>query len=225
MKNAAVADWAQHFQREEERYRDGEARLSDAGDPDARQRQLTRMGNAAAGAALSLLMDGKRDQARPWFDLACTRYLESWENAPPGSWGRPVAILKARILADDWQGAERDARWTLDVAAGEAESPIGRYAATLAHEVLGEWDAARVLADALRIDASFPAEVGDALAYIAALDLLGYVDAVESVLESFETRDEYLEDLPAADTVLMLQALAERRGLVTPELESELLPR
>jgi hypothetical protein len=225
MKNAAVADWAQHFQREDERYRDGEARLPETDDPDARQRQLTRMGNAAAGAGLSLLMQGNSADAEPWFDRACERYRESWEHAPPGSWGRPVAILKARILAGDWPGAERDARWTLDSGAGEAESPIGRYAATLAHEVLGEWDAARVLADGLRIDSAFPSDVGDALAYIAAHDLLGYVDAVESVLESFETREEYLEDLPVADTVLVLQALAKRRGLVTPELESELLPR
>ncbi len=28
------------------------------------------------------------------------------------------------------------------------------------------------------------------------------------MLESFETRDEYLEDMPVADTVLVLQALA-----------------
>ena len=43
------------------------------------------------------------------------------------------------------------------------------------------------------------------------------------MLESFETRDEYLEDVPVADTVLVLQALAERRGL-RAELESALLP-
>src|SRR6266550_2120691 len=130
MKNAAVADWAQHLEREGERYRDGEARLPDMDDPDARQRQLTRMGNAAAGAGLALLMLGNRADAQPWFDRACERYRESWEHAPPGSWGRPVAILKARILAGDWPGAERDARWTLDSGAGGAESPIGRYAAT-----------------------------------------------------------------------------------------------
>jgi hypothetical protein len=224
MKNAAVADWAQHFQREDERYRDGGSRLPETNDPDARQRQLARMGNAAAGAGLSLIMQGRAEEARLWFDRACDRYLESWENAPAGSWGRPVAILKARILAGDWPGAERDAQWTLDSGAGETESPIGRYAATLAHEVLGDWDAARVLADSLRIGEAFPTDVADSLAYIAAHDLLGYVEAVESVLESFETRDEYLEDLPAADTVLVLQALAERRGLGVPELTSELLP-
>ena len=44
------------------------------------------------------------------------------------------------------------------------------------------------------------------------------------MLESFETRDEYLEDIPVADTVLVLQALAERRGMAAP-LASDLLPR
>jgi hypothetical protein len=58
---------------------------------------------------------------------------------------------------------------------------------------------------------------------MAAEDVVGYVEAVEEVLESFETRDEYLEDVPVADTVLVLQALAGRRGMAA-ELESELLP-
>ena len=74
-----------------------------------------------------------------------------------------------------------------------------------------------------RTHETFPSEVGDALASIAAEDVVGYTEAVESVLESFETRDEYLEDIPVADTVLVLQALAGRRGMAA-ELESELLP-
>ena len=52
---------------------------------------------------------------------------------------------------------------------------------------------------------------------------MGYAEAVEEVLESFETREEYLEDLPVADTVLVLQTLARRRGLAA-ELSSPLLP-
>jgi hypothetical protein len=47
---------------------------------------------------------------------------------------------------------------------------------------------------------------------------------VEAVLESFETRSEYLEDVPVADTVLVLQALAEARGL-RAELNSAFLPQ
>jgi hypothetical protein len=219
-----MTDWAEHLRRERERYRDGESRLPAAVDPDTRQRQLTRLGNAAAGAGLALLMEGRTDEARTWFDRACDRYRESWQDAPPGSWGRPIAILKARILAGDWDGAERDAGWTLEQRADEAGSPIGRYAAALAYGVLRRWNDMRIAAGAARLDESFPADVADALAFVAAPDPVAYVEAVESVLESFETRDAYLEDLPAADTVLVLQALAERRGIAPAELESELLP-
>ena len=219
-----MADWAEHFRRERERYRDGESRLPDAEDVDARQRQLTRLGNAAAGAGLALLMQGRTRDAREWFDRACERYRDSWQDAPPGSWGRPIGILKARILSGDWEGAERDAAWTLEQDAARAETAIGRYAATLAFAVLREWEDARIAAESLRLDESFPSDVADALAFIASPDPVAYVEAVESVLKSFETRDAYLEDLPAADTVLVLQALAERRGLAPAELESALLP-
>jgi tetratricopeptide (TPR) repeat protein len=218
-----VVDWAEHARREDERYRDGEARLPDAEDQDARQRQLTRMGNAAGGAGLARLMAGNAKDARDWFAKAVERYRESYELAPPGSWGRPIAILKARILAGDWDGAEADARWTLEEGAAEAQSPIGRYAATLALLVLGRDQEARVLADGLRTHDDFPAPVGDALAFIAAQDPVAYVEAIEAVLESFETREDYLEDIPAADTVLVLQALAARRKL-DAELSSPLLP-
>jgi hypothetical protein len=193
-------------------------------DHDARQRQLARMGNAAAGAALSYVMAGDPDAAREWFSRAVERYRESYEHAPPESWGRPIAILKARILAGDWDGAEHDARWTLDQEADGSESPIGRYAGCLALLVLGRDAEARVLADGLRTHDHFPAAVGDALAFIAAEDTVGYAVAIESVLESFETREEYLEELPVADTVMVLQALAAQRGMAA-ELTSELLPR
>jgi hypothetical protein len=182
------------------------------------------MGNAAAGAALAQLMGGSTDEARKWFSRAVERYRESYEIAPPESWGRLIAILKADILSDDWAGAEADARWTLEEHAAEASSPIGRYAGALALLVLGRNAEARVLADDLRARDGFPPDVADSLAMIAAEDPVGYIEAVESVLESFETRDEYLEDLPIADTVLVLQALARRRG-IDAELESELLPQ
>ena len=182
------------------------------------------MGNAAAGAGLSLLMDGSTENAGEWFDRACDRYRESWEDAPPGSWGRPIGIIKARILVRDWLGAASAARWTLEQNADDAPTPIGRYAAALAHAVLGQWDDLRIRADALRQDDAFPHDVADALAAIASPDPVAYVEAVESVLESFEKREAYLEDLPVADTVLVLQALAERRGLEPAKLESDLLP-
>jgi len=222
-----VADWAALFERESDRYRDGEARLGDGTNTDSeadtgeRQRQLTRLGNAAWGAGLCLLMEGK--DARPWLERAAGRWRESYADAPPGSWGRPIGAIKARLLAGDWQGAEEAARWALAEGAGKAESPIGRYAAALACAVLGDWEQARIHADAIRIRDDFPRDVGDALAMIAAEDVVGYTEAIESVLTSFETRDEYLEDVPVADTVIVLQVLAERRNM-DAELTSDLLP-
>ena len=218
-----MSDWAEHVEREIGRFRDGEARLADPGDSDARQKQLTRMGNAAGGAGLALLMQGDRDEASEWLHRAAEVYRESLTDAPAGSWGRPIGAMKALLLADDWAAAEMAASWALELGAGEAESPIARYAATLALLVLGRDHDATVHADAIRTRDDFPSDVGDALAFIAAQDVPGYAEAVESVLESFETRDEYLEDIPVADTVLVLQALAARRGIAA-ELSSPLLP-
>ena len=122
-------------------------------------------------------------------------------------------------------------------------APIGRYAACLALLVLGrDYEASVIaasiegrddfptdvaeslaaLADGLRARDDFPAPVADALAYIAAENTLGYIDAVEAVLESFETREDYLEDIPVADTVLVLQGMAAARGFAV-ELRSPLL--
>ena len=219
-----MENWNAHAQREEERYHDGETRLPGADDPDARQRQLTRMGNAAYGAGLALLMAGRRDDAAGWLARAAERWRESFDDAPPGSWGRPIGAIKARLLAGDWEAAAEEARFALEVGAAESESPIGRYAAALAALVLGDDEQARLHADAVRIRDDFPEPVGDALAYLAAgTDRIGYIEAVEDVLESFETREEYLEDVPVADTVLVLQALAAKRDLGA-ELSSPLLP-
>ena len=219
-----MTEWAEHLEREIARYRDGEARLPEADESDPRQKQLTRLGNAAGGAGLALLMQGRRDEAAEWLHRAADRYRESMAEAPPGSWGRPIGTMKALVLAGDWDGAEEAARWTLELDAADTPSPIGLYAATLAHLILGDDEAARPLAGSLRERDDFPQDVADSLATIAATDRLGYVYAVESVLESFATRDEYLEDMPVADTVIVLQALAARRGIAADLPSSPLLP-
>jgi hypothetical protein len=216
-------EWAEHAAREQERYRDGEARLGEIDGADARQKQLTRMGNAAGGAGLALLMQGRGGEAAEWFSLAAERYRESFPDAPPGSWGRPIGAIKNLLLGGDSKGAVAAAEWALEEGAAAAESPIGKYAACLALLVLGRDREARVLADDLRTHEGFPTDVADALAMISAQDVMGYVYAVESVLESFETREEYLEDVPVADTVIVLQALAAQRNMAA-ELESPLLP-
>src|SRR5205085_11473322 len=131
-----MTDWSGLAEREAERYREGDARVAESRDADARQRQLTRLGNAAYCAGLALLAAGEAESAAEWFDRAAGRYRESWPDAPPGSWGRPIGAIKARILGKDAEGAVREAEWAVAEGAAQAESPIGRYAATLALRVL-----------------------------------------------------------------------------------------
>src|SRR5205809_549742 len=87
------------------------------------------------------------------------------------------------------------------------------YAAGLALLALGRDAEARHVAEALRGRDDFPTDVADTLAAIAAADGSAYAEAVGSVVRSFETREEYLEDAAVADTALVLARLAERRGL------------
>jgi len=122
-----MVDWEDRAARAVERHDDGLARLPD--DSEERQRQLTRTGNAAWAAGLSLLMLGRREESDAWLLRAAVRYRESWPDAPPGSWGRPIGAMKSRLISGDLGGAVADARWALDAGAAESESPIGRYAA------------------------------------------------------------------------------------------------
>ena len=170
------------------------------------------LGNAAWAAGLCLLAAGAEDDAAVWLHCAAERYRESWPDAPPDSWGRPIGAMKSLLLAGD--DASAAARWALDAGAADAESPIGRYA--------GDARAARArrrrAGAGRRADARRPGRLSRATSpprsrRIAFCDGDAYAAAVLDVLRSFETRTEFLEDVPVADTVLVLQALAEPRGL------------
>ena len=216
-----MTDWEELAASARARYEDGARRLPS--EADERQRQLTRMGNAAWSAGLALLMVERRDEAHEWLLRSAETYRRSWENAPLGSWGRPIGALKCRLIAGDLAGAREDARWALDVGAAESESPIGRYAGTLARLVLGHDDAAAVLAATLVGAEHIPVAVTDALVALARRDAPGYEAAIHALVTDFEGREAYLEDTPVADTVLALQALAAERWIVL-ELRSPVLP-
>lgn len=59
----------------------------------------------------------------------------------------------------------------------------------------------------------FPPVTAAALAALARGDGPAYAKAVAAVLETWETRDRFLQDIPVADMVLTLQILARERGL------------
>ena len=208
--------WAERADEAIARYRGGETRGLD-------QRQLTQLANSAWAAGLCLLMDGRGDESAEWLRLAAARYRESWDaGAPPDSWGRPIAAVKALLLAGD--DASDAARWALEAGAARAASPVGRYAGALALLVLGGDVEARELGATLGVSEDFPEAVAGAVVAIAAADHAAYRLAVENVLESFEQRDEFLEDVAVADTVLVLQALAAARGAAVELPASPRLP-
>jgi hypothetical protein len=188
------------------------------------ERSLVMQGNASYAAGLALLMAGDAD-AQTWLRRATKRWRESWDAAAPhDAWGRPIGALKASLLAGDDAAVEELARWTLELGTATAESPIGRYAAALALLALGRWPEARHVAESLRERDDFPRDVADALAAIAAHDVIEYVQAVESVVASFEGRTDFLEDMQVADTALVLRELALRRQIDQPLPASPMLP-
>ena len=185
------------------------------------ERSLVRKGNAAYAAGLGLLMAGDPEAAE-WLGRAAATWRESWHGGE--SWGRPIGAIKASLLAGDDAAVEDLRAVGARAGAERSGSPIGRYAAALALLVLGRWADARHVADSLRERDDFPHDVADALAYISAHDVVGYAEAIESVVESFETRTEFLEDARVADTALALDALARRRGIELALPESNVLP-
>jgi len=209
-------DWRERYERAAARYAAGETR-------DLDERQLVQLANSAWAAGLSLLMDGDRDEAALWLRRSAERYRESWDaGGAPDAWGRPLGAMKALLIAGD--DAADAARWALDAGAVEAESPIGRYAGTLALLVLGDDVGARVLGTTLRDRDDFPPDVADALVELAGADRVDYAIALENILDSFEQRADFLEDVAVADTVLVLQRLAEPRGVAVELEPSPLLP-
>lgn len=208
-------DWIPFSEEKQSRYQEPHGELDERG--------LVRQGNTAYAAALALLMAGD-PSAEEWFRHAAARWRESWDAGEDSdSWGRPIGAIKASLLAGDPKVADY-ARWTLELGAATAESPIGRYAATLALLALGRWADARLAAEWLRDRDDFPRDVAAALAFIAAHDVVGYCDAVESVVASFEAREQFLEDAAVADTALVLATLARRRHIDEPLPASPMLP-
>jgi hypothetical protein len=200
------------------RYVDGETRVDD-------ERSLVRQGNVAYAAGLAFLMDGDPSSAE-WLRRAAADWRGSWDlGEGKESWGRPIGAIKASLLAGDEAAVEELARWTLELGTATAESPIGRYAAALALLAAGRWAEARHVAVSLLERDDFPRDVADALAAISAHDVIAAIEAIESVAESFESREAYLEDMAVADTALVLQLLARRREIEVELPPSPVLPR
>jgi hypothetical protein len=195
-----------------------------AGQDEREDFRLAAIAGASWAAGLSALMLGRDAEARDRLLRAADEYDTSWRSAPPGSWGRPIAMIRCRLMAGDHEGARADASAAVEAGALDAPGPIGGYCAALALLVLGRDGDAEVIASRIADEGLEPAAVAEALGALARGDGTGYAAALLAVLRSFEERDAFLEDVRVADTVLVLDALAIERGLDLPPRSSPLLP-
>jgi hypothetical protein len=140
-------------------------------------------------------------------------YLASHAETGPRSWGRLIGGLKMAILAGD--DVEPIGRRAVAEAEG-VDGPAAAYARALAQVALGEQPDVAGLLD--QGDAF--ARTGRALAALAAGDRGEYAAALREIVADFASRDRHLSGVAVADTALVLERLAEPRGLaarpVTP---------
>jgi hypothetical protein len=173
----------------------------------------------ADGEGLRALLDGDVELGRTRLQEAVTRYRASWELAPPRSFGRLVGMLKAAVIAGDAAEAAAYAR----EAVPEADSPPSSYVRAIAALVEGDDTAAAGFAEGMREGSPAFGRAADAITALAARDAGAYATAVRAIVEDFEGRSEHLTGVPVADTALMLETLAEPRGLAAHPA-SALLP-
>ena len=173
---------------------------------------------AADGEAQRALLAGA--DAREPLGRAARAYRASWEAAPPRSFGRLVGYAKATILA----GGDPSA--FVREQAGEGDSPPSWWALALAALAAGDDGAAARAARAaegMRGGSEAFGRAADAVAALARGDRDGYAAALAAIVADFEGRENHLTGVPIADTALVLERLAERRGLAAHP-SSPLLP-
>jgi hypothetical protein len=166
------------------------------------------------------LLAGNDEGAAEGFRETAELYRRSWELAPPDAYGRLAGMLKAAILA----GEGRDEAAYVRRELGAAESPAAAWAGALAALVEGDDERARSAARRMgEGDAAFRRTAG-AVEALAAKDADRYRDALRAIVNDFERRDRHLTGVAIADTALVLERLAEGRG-IDARPDSDLVPQ
>jgi hypothetical protein len=168
------------------------------------------------------LLAGRTNEASDAFWAASELYRESWEHAPPNSYGRLVGMLKSAILAGEGQTAARYACAALRGA--PAQSATAAYAEAIAALAAADDRAALAAAARMRGGSEASVRAANALAALGERDRQAYSAALREIVADFEQRTEHLTGVPIADTAVMLERLAAARGMET-EISSPMLPR
>ena len=151
-----------------------------------------------------LLLAGRGDRARPYLAAASEAYLASYPLAQPRSWGRLIGAVKAGVLAGEGAPQARRARGEL---AGVADTPVSCYLGALCAVILGDREAALVLAPGMRAGGDAFARAADGIEAIARGDAPALDAAIQAIEADFAAREAHLTGVPIADTALMLQTI------------------
>lgn len=172
-----------------------------------------------AHAQLEILTrDGTAAQTH--FQRAADLYRRSWRYAPPRSFGRLVGMLKAAIIAG---GGNSEAIYARTAIGPHGDSPSSCYALAIATLLQGDDATARSAAAGMRSGDEAFTRTAAAIEALADVDAPAYEAALRDIVASFETRDTHLTGVAIADTAVMLDVLAARRGMAL-HLSSPVLP-
>jgi hypothetical protein len=173
------------------------------------------------GEAQQRLIEGHLEAAQAEFREVAELYRQSWETAHARAFGRLVGMLKASVLAGGGVAEAAYARAALvDVDQGSATA---NYARAIAALIAGDDEDALAWATLLSEGTDAFARAGEAISGLAAHDEPRYAAALEAIVPDFEERSQHLTGVAIADTALMLETLAARRGLAAG-IESPVLP-
>jgi hypothetical protein len=189
-----------------------------------RHQELLTAAIARDGDGQRALMAGDGQGACEAFLSAADLYRQSWEEAPPRSYGRLVGMLKATVLSGD--DPRQAAGYVQRALAGDPDadrSPTACYALALAALIEGDDDAAARSAATMRGGSDAFDRTAAAIAALAERDADAYAAAVREIVHDFEQRSAHLTGVAIADTALALERLAAPRGLAAG-VRSEVLP-
>lgn len=188
--------------------------------PDRHQQLLT-AAIEREGEAQRKLIGGDQAAARVEFREASELYRQSWEAAHARAFGRLVGMLKAAVLAGG--GAEQADYARAALAEADLKSATANYGRAIAALIAGDEEDAQAWAARLGDAPEAFARTGEAIAALATHDDARYAAALEAIVRDFEQRSAHLTGVAIADTALMLETLAGRRGMAAA-IKSPVLP-
>jgi hypothetical protein len=190
---------------------------------DGEHRDLMMAAIEAEGRAHAALLAGDHETARRIYGEAADGYRASWALAPPKSYGRLVGLLKASVIAGAAQPAADEVRAALRYDPDADGSPVAAYVRAVAAVIVGDDGAVPALAATMEPRGEAFERTAAALRALAANDGAAYAAALAAIEADFAARDAHLTGVAIADTAVMLERMADERGL-TVRPDSPLVP-